>query len=342
MPVYNHAAFVPQALAALRDQQACIHEFIALDDGSTDASYAVLRAAQAEFPQLEVIAQPENRGVVAALNTLLARATSDYVFFYAADDRVLPGFLEQSLALLAQHPGAGLCSTLVIATDASGQEQGLVLPRPRFATAPTVYLDPAQVQQAFRAGERWLLGSSVVYERAALQAAGGFMPELKSYCDGFIQEVLALRQGACFIAQPLATWRMLPGSYAAQHNTPRLEWELYLQAHHLRRTRFSDAFPPAFLAEITQDWLYHATAREWKQVLRAYERFWEHLRLRLRLAAPRWWDRLFLAGGRAASYLLRLIVGAYLRSRLHPTSGWARRSFRLAEPPPTPEDAPPA
>ena len=63
IPAHNAAAFIADAIEAVRAQTFREYEIIAVDDGSTDRTQDVLR----RFPEVRSVRQP-NRGAAAARN----------------------------------------------------------------------------------------------------------------------------------------------------------------------------------------------------------------------------------------------------------------------------------
>jgi len=92
VPVYNAGRHIGECLAAIGAQPFADFEVIAVDDGSTDASGAILADWRARDTRIRVVAQA-NRGPSAARNAGLARAHGDYVWFVDADDVVAPDAL---------------------------------------------------------------------------------------------------------------------------------------------------------------------------------------------------------------------------------------------------------
>lgn len=111
VPCYNHATYLPEALASLLAQDPRPAEIIVIDDGSTDASAAI--AAGFGAP-VRCLSQPR-RGIAAARNAGLAAATGALIGWLDADDRWPPGSLAVRLAALDAHPewdavyGAAAC-----------------------------------------------------------------------------------------------------------------------------------------------------------------------------------------------------------------------------------------
>lgn len=65
VPVYNVASYVGECLSSLVHQTFHDFEIIAVNDGSTDGSLAVLREFESSYPFVRVLDQP-NSGVSAA------------------------------------------------------------------------------------------------------------------------------------------------------------------------------------------------------------------------------------------------------------------------------------
>lgn len=102
--VYNVADYVAGAINSLKSQSYTAFEALVVDDGSTDDSAKLARAAIADDPRFTLI-QQENRGLSGARNTGLARAKGQFVAFLDGDDAFAPEFLE-TLSDRLQETGA--------------------------------------------------------------------------------------------------------------------------------------------------------------------------------------------------------------------------------------------
>jgi cellulose synthase/poly-beta-1,6-N-acetylglucosamine synthase-like glycosyltransferase len=85
LPVRDAAATLEPALRSLRRQTLRDHEVVAVDDGSSDDSAALLERAAARDPRVVVVHTPP-RGLVAALNTALEHARAPLLARMDADD----------------------------------------------------------------------------------------------------------------------------------------------------------------------------------------------------------------------------------------------------------------
>ena len=87
VPVYNVAGYLEQCLESLVAQTLADMEVILVNDGSTDGSLEILRAAAGRDPRLRVIDKP-NGGYGAAVNRGLDEARGEYVGIVEPDDFV--------------------------------------------------------------------------------------------------------------------------------------------------------------------------------------------------------------------------------------------------------------
>jgi polyisoprenyl-phosphate glycosyltransferase len=88
IPMYNEESVLPLLVKRLRpvlDGTGESYEVVAVDDGSTDETAAILVLLRRSWPQLRLIRLRRNSGHQAALTAGLHRATGDYVVSIDAD-----------------------------------------------------------------------------------------------------------------------------------------------------------------------------------------------------------------------------------------------------------------
>jgi len=100
IPVFNCERFVGQAIESVLSQTRGIDEIIVVNDGSTDATIAVL----AGFKQRIHIMDLPHMGPAVALNRGIEAATGDMVTFLDADDVWADGKTEIQLDCLEADP----------------------------------------------------------------------------------------------------------------------------------------------------------------------------------------------------------------------------------------------
>lgn len=261
---YNHGRFLADALHALAANLGPQDELLAFDDASTDDSVEIYRRFAEIIPQMRLCLKERNQGVIACMNEGLRHARHDFVYFAASDDRVEPRFLPTMRALLEAHPAAGLASCRCRLIDESGNDLGL-LQTPKVRDVPG-FIEPPEVARLFLEDDNWLVGASTVYRRRPLLDAGGFLPELGSFCDGFASRVVALRHGACFSPQALTNWRRMAEGYSSSEavDVDRMV-KIADNALTLMSTTYSDCFPSQYPRRWHGRWLFGALYYGWKQ-----------------------------------------------------------------------------
>lgn len=104
LSAYNGARHIAEQIESIREQTFREWTLIVRDDGSSDATIAIVRALAADDPRIELV--EDTRGTLgpsASFSALMERAYADgaeYVFLCDQDDVWLPGKMEQLLSAL--------------------------------------------------------------------------------------------------------------------------------------------------------------------------------------------------------------------------------------------------
>ncbi len=124
MPAYNHQRYVAAALDSVIAQTHANLEIIVVDDGSTDATGAILDdyAARCGSHPLTVVHQA-NAGAHEALNHGLALARGEIVALMNSDDLYAPDRLERVIEQMDRR-GAGLGFSVTRFIDDEGRDVG--------------------------------------------------------------------------------------------------------------------------------------------------------------------------------------------------------------------------
>ncbi len=128
IPAYNAAPFLARAVRSAVLQTYTDIEIIIVDDGSTDATAAVMALLAAADPRIITIALPRNRGVSAARNAALARAGGEWIALLDADDEVEPSRIEYLLRKAAELGADMVADNLLMQNFESGSSLGLAFP----------------------------------------------------------------------------------------------------------------------------------------------------------------------------------------------------------------------
>ena len=119
---YNDARYLPDSLSAICAQTRLPEEVVVIDDGSTDNSVEIIEGFGRRYPFIRVLRNETNRGLLYSINRALNEARCDFVVWAAADDRLMPNFLERNAKCLSEYPAAGMTfSRLAVFRDGSDE-----------------------------------------------------------------------------------------------------------------------------------------------------------------------------------------------------------------------------
>ena len=123
MPTYNGSAYLAAALETVAAQAGDDVQVVAVDDGSTDGTLAMLRSCSRRLP-ITLIERPHGSGWVANTNIGLRSATGRWVCFLHQDDLWGPRRLETLRAWTARFPGAAAILHAARFVDEAGRRLG--------------------------------------------------------------------------------------------------------------------------------------------------------------------------------------------------------------------------
>ena len=106
-PAFNAASTLRRMHGSLVAQTMRDWEQIIVNDGSTDATAAIVREIANEDSRVRVLTTP-NRGPGAALNAGIAQNRNEFVAFLDADDEYYPDHLAKHLAFFDQLPAVDI------------------------------------------------------------------------------------------------------------------------------------------------------------------------------------------------------------------------------------------
>ena len=120
VPLYNHAAFITEAIGSILSQGNVVKEVVVIDDGSTDASAGVMERLKRLDKRIRFERQT-NQGAHATINTALGRCRGEMVAILNSDDAYLPGRLTTLAAALDADRGADIAASGLQFMDGSGR-----------------------------------------------------------------------------------------------------------------------------------------------------------------------------------------------------------------------------
>jgi glycosyltransferase involved in cell wall biosynthesis len=294
VPVF-HARFLAECLESIFFQSRQPNEVIVVDDGSPDRE-EIARCSARYGRRIRVLRQ-FNQGAGAARNLAIRSTTAEYLAFLDADDRWLPDFLDEQLAMFSRQPGLDVAYS-------DGMFIGHTRLAGRTLSADTPNEDDVTLE-ALLAQRCAVPLSATVARRAAVVRAGLFDPELRRGQD-FDLWLRMAHGGARFAFQRkvLMLRRMHHANLSGDQRT-QIERALHVLERTLRTTILTEAEQSAAVRRIRE--LTAARAREMaKELLRKgeYREAYASL-LRSAVGQSNWKVRAALIGLHVAPRLVR-------------------------------------
>jgi glycosyltransferase involved in cell wall biosynthesis len=280
VPCYNQAEFLREAVDSALSQTYPHREVVVIDDGSDDDTAGI---AASYGQQVRVVRQP-NAGLPTARNHGIAVSRGDIIGLLDADDRWLPNHLETKVALFAD-PDIGAVHGSYRKFPAELPGAGITR---KVAGAESDFHDVLT---------RNALGApvSVLFRRAAFDAAGGFDPACRWGAEDWDLWIrIAARARIVATGEVSAEYRLRPDSMSRNY----------------------DRMYRALRLVVDRNQSHHVDCRQCRMALRRARR---NIRSYYRDAATRDALRAWQTGRRVESIALRL------RGMLRDPAGAARR-----------------
>ncbi len=319
LPVYNGARHLAAALASVGRQSVPPAELVAIDDGSTDDSAAIVAGFAASFPVR--LFHQANAGQSAARNRGVREAAGELIAFLDQDD----AWDEEHLALLAPRLAADPRLGWVYSDFDEMDDAGRVVTRGFLAHHDVRH--PKRSVEDCVSHDLMVIPSASLLRRAALTAVGGFDESLSGYEDDdlFVRLFLAGWRHA-YVEEPTVRFRVHDRSSSTSQRflDSRLRYAAKLAAAlpddpRMRRYYVRDAIAPRFFETCLDDYVRACSARDWEAAARvrpALARFAAARRRSWRLR----WKMLGARSPRVFRLLMRLndALPGGLRFNRHP------------------------
>src|SRR5579871_1190239 len=168
MTVYNGERFVAESVESVLSQTMPEFELIVVDDGSTDASAAILESYARRDSRIRILRR-QHAGVPAAANAAIRCASYDLIARTDSDDRMLPQRLERQMEFLSGRPDADIACSNCLFINAGGKRIGasscqVDVARGKRELRPSLFLE--------------LVQSTVLMRKDAFVAVGGYREDL--------------------------------------------------------------------------------------------------------------------------------------------------------------------
>jgi len=237
LPVFNGERYLRASIQSVLDQTFGDFEIIAIDNGSTDGTAAILDGLT--DARVRVVHQAHT-SLALALNRAIELARGQYLARQDADDLSLPARFEQQVAFMEDHPECALLGTrAAIWTDDR--------PSGRAHDHPT---DDAALRFELLFNNPFV-HSSVMLRKSAVEAAGGYSTDaLRQPPEDYeLWSRLARRHAVANLDERLVIYREVSASMSRQGPNPFLEKLLLICAENLSAALGMDG-PSADLQDV--------------------------------------------------------------------------------------------
>ncbi|MEJ2758380.1 MAG: glycosyltransferase [Anaerolineales bacterium] len=202
-------------------------EVIAVDDGSTDDTAAILKRWERQDARFRLLPLPHS-GIIPAMNTGLDACRADLVARMDADDLMHPERLAQQAAYMDAHPQVDLVSSLITGFPAKSLRKGFRIYIEWLNTLTT----NADIHRELYV-ESPLCHPSVTYRKDIVQKLGGYKEN--GWAEDYDLWLRMAQTGCTFekIPQPLLEWREHPQRLTRTDSRYSLENFIRAKAHYL-------------------------------------------------------------------------------------------------------------
>jgi len=215
IPNYNHAQYLPEQLDAILAQSLQPSEIVVIDDASTDKSCEIVTAYQKKYPHISLIRLEKNSGgPEIPLRIGVESIKTDYIIFCASDDLVQPGFFEESMQFVSEHPEVALCFGKCVFFENQKPYHFQEL-SPFLIHTPRVF-SPDEWIETFRKYHLHIPSQSSLFKRSTLLEQGGHDQKLKGYADYYFNYQLAFKYPIAFVPKRWGGGRILRPSYGTE------------------------------------------------------------------------------------------------------------------------------
>lgn len=231
LPCYNAAATLSEAIASIEHQTFADYEVLAVDDGSTDATRALLEQWRArDRCRVNVLSQPHS-GILTALIRGLDAATGEIIARMDADDVAHPQRLLRQLELLDENAGVGACGTGVRYFPRDALRDGAR----RYEQWLNAIHSPADIAREIFV-ECPLAHPTLCARHAALQHVGGYADHGWPEDYDLVLRLHAAEYAMANVPEVLLDWREQP--QRASRIEPRYQPDAFrrCKVHYLQRT----------------------------------------------------------------------------------------------------------
>jgi glycosyltransferase involved in cell wall biosynthesis len=124
MPVYNVERYVEEAIRSVQCQSYNNIEIVVIDDGSSDATFSIVKDLAKFDDRIRLYKNSENLGIVKTLNRALSLARGEFILRMDGDDVSAENRLEVLMDYIRRNPEYGLVGSAYSGINEDGSDRG--------------------------------------------------------------------------------------------------------------------------------------------------------------------------------------------------------------------------
>lgn len=121
MPVLNGESTLRRAVDSILSQTFGDFELVVINDGSTDATAAILDEYKSRDSRVRILTHEKNKGLPTSLNDGVAAATGDLILRADSDDYNFPDRFEKQVSFLRENPNVDVLGGAMERADSNGK-----------------------------------------------------------------------------------------------------------------------------------------------------------------------------------------------------------------------------
>ena len=203
IPTYNCARYLGRAIDSASAQTYKDYEILVLDDGSTDDTKDVTM----QYGRKVTYLYQQNRGLSAARNHAISKASGELLAYLDADDMWYPEKLERQVAFLDAHQECGMVHSEMSIINEQDEILHVRFYEETKRSVPQGYC----LQELLRRCH--IQPVNVVERRSTFDRVGGFDERLLAIED-YLHWIMIAAEGQAvgYLAEPLGKYRWRTGS----------------------------------------------------------------------------------------------------------------------------------
>lgn len=271
MPCYNAERFLPQAIESILGQTFRALELVAVDDGSTDSTLAILQRYAAQDSRVRVI-RNDHGGISSALNRGVQESRYDWIARMDGDDVALPKRLETQMAAALRNPRVVVWGAYAYHVNREGRTLGTS------RTGPTSEAEFRATRAA--GGEVHVIHPTAMLHRPTLLKEGGYDARFNGCEDFELFDRMAEHGPVIAIPEPLLLYRVHATSVSMRKFFTMRRLATYVIARHKARAAGQPPPPPLeqYLADEANKplpakvawWMFHGSGFYYRSAGLAY------------------------------------------------------------------------